>query len=245
MVDNKPMKVEQLVKCSRELLGLELSTEAQRAFGLYAEQLLAWNQDINLTAITDPQSIEMRHFLDSLSVIMAGPLLPGQRVIDVGTGAGFPGLPLRLIYPQIELTLLEATAKKTRFLDHMTTLLGLNNVRILTARAEEAGQIDAHREKFDVVLARAVAQMPVLSEYLLPLCKVGGRCVALKGETAAAEVQRAENALRILGGRLEKIIPVELPQVAETHYLVIIQKTAATPPLYPRRAGMPTKRPLP
>jgi 16S rRNA (guanine527-N7)-methyltransferase len=238
------MKVEQLVKCTRELLGLELNSEAQRAFGLYADQLLAWNEDINLTAITDPQAIEMRHFLDSLSVILAGPISPGQRMIDVGTGAGFPGLPLRILHPQIELTLLEATAKKTKFLGHITSLLGLNNVRILTARAEEAGQMEAHREKFDLVVARAVAQMPVLSEYLLPLCKVGGRCVALKGESAAAEVQRAENALRILGGRLEKIIPVELPQVAETHYLVIIQKTAATPPHYPRRPGMPAKRPI-
>jgi 16S rRNA (guanine527-N7)-methyltransferase len=238
------MKVDHLAKCSRELFGLELSPEAQRAFGLYADQLLTWNQDINLTAITDPESIEMRHFLDSLSVVLAGLVLSGQRVIDVGTGAGFPGLPLRLVYPAIDLTLMEATTKKTKFLEHIAALLNLNNVHILNARAEEAGQEVAHREKFDVVLARAVAQLPVLGEYMLPLCKVGGRCIALKGETAAAETQRAENALRILGGQLEKIIPVELPKVVETHYLVVIQKTAATPPQYPRRAGIPAKRPL-
>lgn len=238
------MKVDYLVKHSRDLLGVDLSPEIQRAFGLYADQLLDWNEKHNLTAITAPEAIEMRHFLDSLSVLLAVPLPPGQRVIDVGTGAGFPGLPLRLVSPQIELTLLEATAKKTRFLEHVVTLLGLNNVHIVNARAEDAGQAAANREKYDLVLARAVAQMPVLGEYLLPLCKIGGRCVALKGESAAAEVQQAENALRILGGRLEKIIPVELPQVVETHYLVVIQKIAATPPLYPRRAGMPTKRPL-
>jgi len=238
------MKVDQLVQCSRELLGLELSPETQRAFSLYADHLLAWNTKVNLTAITDPEAIEMRHFLDSLSVIRAIPMQRNQRVIDVGTGAGFPGLPLRLVYPYIELTLLEATAKKTSFLEHIVHLLKLNNVHVINARAEEAGQAATSREQHDLVLARAVAQMPVLAEYLLPLCKVGGRCVALKGENAAAEVQQAENALRMLGGHVEKVIRVELPQVTETHHLVVIEKIAATPPKYPRRAGLPAKRPL-
>ncbi len=238
------MKVDQLVRGSRDLLKLELNAEVQRAFGLYADHLVAWNKQVNLTAITDPEAIEMRHFLDSLSVTRAVTLTPGLRVIDVGTGAGFPGLPLRLVYPFVELTLLEATTKKTVFLQHIVNLLGLNNVQIVDARAEEAGQNPAHRERFDCVLARAVANMQVLAEYMLPLCRVGGRCVALKGESAAAEVQQAEQALRILGGRLEKIIQVELPQVTETHYLVVIEKIAATPPQYPRRPGQPTKRPL-
>lgn len=238
------MDITQLVRCSRELLRLELSSETRRAFSIYANELLAWNEDINLTAITDPESIEMRHFLDSLSVMLAVPITPGQRVIDVGTGAGFPGLPLRLVFPYIDLTLLEATAKKTAFLDHIVKRLKLNNVRIINTRAEDAGQDTATREQYDLVLARAVAQMPVLVEYLLPLCRIGGRCVALKGENAQVELQQAENALRILGGHLEKIIPVELPQVAETHHLAVIEKVAATPPHYPRRPGMPSKRPL-
>jgi 16S rRNA (guanine527-N7)-methyltransferase len=238
------MKVDRLVACSRELLGLELGPEIQRAFSTYATELLAWNQKINLTAITAPEDIEMRHFLDSLSVLQAVPFVSGQRVIDVGTGAGFPGLPVRLVQPQIELTLLEATTKKTAFLEHITLRLNLNNVRVLNARAEDAGQDPVDREQFDTVLARAVAQMPVLGEYMLPLCKVGGRCVALKGENAMAEAQQAENALRILGGHLEKVIPVELPQVAETHYLVVIEKAAATPLKYPRRSGIPVNRPL-
>jgi 16S rRNA (guanine527-N7)-methyltransferase len=238
------MKLNQLVACSRDLLGLELSPDAQHAFSVYADELLEWNQNVNLTAITAPEAIEMRHFLDSLSVLLGVAFPPGARVMDVGTGAGFPGLPLRLISPKIELTLLEATAKKTHFLEHIVTQLKLNNVQILNARAEEAGHHPHRREQSDIVLARAVAQMPTLSEYLLPFCKIGGRCVALKGETASAEVQQAETALRILGGHVEKLIPVELPQVAETHYLVVIEKIAATPPQYPRRPGIPAKRPL-
>jgi 16S rRNA (guanine527-N7)-methyltransferase len=238
------VKVDQLVRYSRELLGLDLSPEVQYLFSVYADELLKWNEKFNLTAITAPEAIEMRHFLDSLSVLLAVSLGAGQRVIDIGTGAGFPGLPLRFVCPYIELTLLEATAKKVTFLEHIISRLKLNNVRVLNARAEDAGQDRTVREQYDIVLARAVAQMPVLGEYMLPLCRVGGRCIALKGENAVAEVQQAENSLKLLGGHLEKVIPVELPQVAETHYLVVIQKIAATPPLYPRRAGMPTKRPL-
>ena len=238
------MEVKRLVRFSRELLGIELNPEMQRAFSLYADHLLEWNASINLTAITDPEAIETRHFLDSLSVARAVNFTPGQRVIDVGSGAGFPGLPLRLAYPHIHLTLLESTAKKTAFLEHIVTTLKLDKVTILTTRAEDAGQAEDTREKYDVVLARAVANLPVLGEYLLPLCRVGGFCVALKGEHAAAEVQQAEHALRILGGHVKKVVPVELPHVAETHHLVVIEKIAATPPKYPRRAGIPSKRPL-
>lgn len=234
-----------LPQAARDLLGLELSAEQQLAFEKYSEELVIWNKSrANLTAITDPLAIEIRHFLDSLSVLRALPTGAGLRVIDVGTGAGFPGLPLRLVVPGLQLSLLEATGKKVAFLEHIVKVLNLSGVRFVNARAEEAGQDPAHREKYDVVLARAVAHMPILAEYLLPLCRIGGRCVAMKGESAAAEVAEAEHALRLLGGRLLTLTPVELPGVAETHYLIIIEKTAGTPAQYPRKPGFPAKKPL-
>ncbi len=167
-----------------------------------------------------------------------------MRVVDVGAGAGFPGLPLKIVRPQIQLTLLEATGKKTAFLEHVAAELKLSGTNVVNLRAEEAGQNSAHREQYDVVLARAVAHMPILAEYLLPLCKVGGRCIAMKGESAAAEIALAENALRLLGGRFVENIPIQLPHVAETHHLVVIEKIAPTPHHYPRKPGVPSKKPL-
>jgi 16S rRNA (guanine527-N7)-methyltransferase len=239
------MALGSLNQAARELFSIELSAEQQRAFERYSEELVTWNKTrANLTAITDPEAIDTRHFLDSLSVMRVARLQTGMKVIDVGTGAGFPGLPLKLACPGIQLTLLEATGKKITFLEHVVQDLRLRDVRLVNARAEEAGQDAAHRESYDLVLARSVAHMPILAEYMLPLCKVGGKCIAMKGESAASEMTAAENALRLLGGRLSQLVAVELPGVAETHHLAVIQKTAATPPYYPRRPGHPSKKPL-
>ncbi|GAB4575925.1 MAG: 16S rRNA (guanine(527)-N(7))-methyltransferase RsmG [Anaerolineae bacterium] len=238
------INLHRLTQHARALFGVELSAEQQRAFRLMAAELLDWNQRVNLTAITDPDEVEIRHFLDSISVLRAVTLQPSMRVIDVGTGAGFPGLPLRIVCPKIHLTLLESTGKKTEYLQHVVNLLELTNVQVVTARAEEAGQDPAHREQYDVALARAVARLPVLVEYLLPLLKVGGKMIALKGESAAQEVSAAREALRLLGGEMQRLIPVELPEVADTHYLVVIQKVAASPAKYPRRPGIPARKPL-
>jgi 16S rRNA (guanine527-N7)-methyltransferase len=239
------MALVSLQQAARDLFNIELSAEQQRSFERYSEALVAWNKSrANLTAITEPGAIETRHFLDSLSVLRVARLQAGTKVIDVGTGAGFPGLPLKLVCPGIQLTLLEATGKKITFLEHVVQELRLRDVQLLNARAEEAGQDPVHREAYDVVLARSVAHMPILAEYMLPLCKVGGKCIAMKGESAASEMAAAENALRLLGGRLSQLVTVELPGVAETHHLAIIQKSAATPPYYPRRPGHPSKKPL-
>ena len=198
----------------------------------------------------------MKHFLDSLSLLKAlrpaggeaanpaGDGGPRLRLMDVGTGAGFPGLPLKIVWPQLQLTLLEATGKKVKFCEHMVDKLKLSGVKVIKARAEEAGQDPAHREQYDWAVARAVAEMPALAEYLLPLVKRGGRALAQKGEGAPAETHAAAGAIKRLGGELEVLIPVELPGIVETRYLVVLKKIAATPPSLPRRPGVPAKFPL-
>jgi 16S rRNA (guanine527-N7)-methyltransferase len=236
--------MDRLIQTARDMLGLTLNAAQMAAFRCYADELRAWNEQVNLTAIIDPEEIEMRHFLDSLTCLAALKPGPGLRVIDVGTGAGFPGLPLKIIYPALDLTLVEATGKKIAFLRHIVARLSLDSVTLVNERAETVGQMPEHRERYDWAVARAVAGMPVLAEYLLPLCAMGGHALAQKGESAHAEAAEAEHAIHLLGGRLAQIIPVELPTVAETHYLIDILKVAATPPHYPRRPGMPGKRPL-
>jgi 16S rRNA (guanine527-N7)-methyltransferase len=233
-----------LRQSSQELLSLNLSSAQLQAFLRYSQELVEWNQRFNLTAITDQEGIEVRHFLDSLTCTIAMGSCMGQRVIDIGTGAGFPGIPLKIVCPQLELTLIEATRKKVEFCEWIVENLGLENVRVIHARAEEIGQEPSHRESYDWALARAVAPLPVLVEYMLPVLKVGGRALAQKGETAHAEVHDAEKALTVLGGRVDRVIPVELPGVVENRFLILIDKLAASPPQYPRRAGVPSKRPL-
>ena len=164
--------------------------------------------------------------------------------MDVGTGAGFPGLPLRIACPALRVTLIEATGKKAEFCRHVVERLGLEGVEVVHGRAEDVGQDPEHRQRYDVAVARAVAAMPVLAEYLLPLVRLGGQAIAQKGESGPAEAHGAEAAIRLLGGRLRQVTPVELPGVAEARYLVMVEKVAATPPIYPRRAGLPGRRPL-
>jgi 16S rRNA (guanine527-N7)-methyltransferase len=238
--------MEPLVLGAREL-GLILTDRHLMAFETCFEALVAWNERFNLTAITDWKGVLIRHFLDSLSCLKAIPpseLAAGARVIDVGTGAGYPGIPLKIVCPAMRLTLLEATHKKVTFLEHLIAELGLNGVTAIHGRSEQVGQDPAHRERHDWALARAVARMPTLAEYLLPLVKVGGAMLAQKGEDALVEVREAENAIATLGGEVRQLVPVELRGLAETRYLVVVDKIAPTPEKYPRRSGVPNKRPL-
>ena len=228
-----------------DLLGLTLNPAQREAFQQYSDALREWNERVNLTAITDPQAIEVRHFVDSLACLLVmKPPLSGLRIIDVGSGAGFPGIPLKILYPSMRLTLVESVGKKANFCRHMVETLKLEAVEVLTARAEEAGQMPAHREKYDWAVARAVANLPVLVEYLLPLVHMDGTMLAQKGQSGPAEAHKAEKAIKILGGRLRQLIPVTLPGIAEDRYLVIVDKVAATPSEYPRHPGEPAKKPL-
>ena len=236
--------MEKLVLHAQELFHVHLTGRQVMALITYERELLDWNQKFNLTAIRDTESIRTKHFLDSFSCVLAWGANPPHRLIDVGTGAGFPGLPLKILYPGMKLTLVESVGKKAMFCEHMVRMLGLENVEVIKGRAEEIGQLPAHREKYDWAVARAVANMNVLGEYLLPLVKVGGTMIAQKSESGPAEAQSAEKAMKLLGGKLKQVVPVNLPGVADDRYLVLVDKSAATPPRYPRKAGMPAKQPL-
>ncbi|MFP4324141.1 MAG: 16S rRNA (guanine(527)-N(7))-methyltransferase RsmG, partial [Anaerolineales bacterium] len=225
-------------------LGVHVAPEAVAGLARYQALLLDWNQQMNLTAITDPAAIAVRHFLDSLSVLTL-PNLPAQaRLIDLGTGAGLPGIPLAIMRPAWRVHLVDATGKKITFLRTVINALGLQNASAEQARAETLGQAGDYRATYDLVTARAVAHLPVLAEYMLPLCAEDGLCIALKGDTAHTEKDDAAQALRILGGEIERIARVDLPGVEMPHYLVCIRKVAPTPAMYPRRDGVPRKNPL-
>jgi len=231
-------------QAAQSLLGLKLTAGQLKAFDWYASELVVWNQRFNLTAIKDLPGIEVKHFLDSLTCLLAMRPGPAGRVVDVGTGAGFPGIPLKIVCPQIQLTLVESIGKKAEFCRHVVRSLELKGVEVIHDRVERVGHQPKHRQGYDWVLARAVAAMSVLVEYMLPLLRLGGRAILMKGEKAPAETHAAEGALRILGGRVDQLISIELPTVVETRHLVVVEKVAATPSKYPRRSGIPAKRPL-
>jgi len=228
--------------CANQVLGLDLTQQQVRAFQIYSATLLEWNQKVNLTAITDPEKIETKHFLDSLSTIPILREFSAKELIDIGTGAGFPGIPIKIMLPEVVVTLVEAIGKKVVFCHEVIARLDLHGIRVIQGRAEELGQNPSFRERFDVGIARAVAPLDILTEYLLPLVHLGGRMLAQKGHTGPEEVQKAEHAIRILGGRINRLVPVTLPGICEERYIIIVDKISATPQKFPRRVGIPTKR---
>lgn len=236
--------MEHIKQYAQVLFGLSLTDEQIGLFQRYVDELIAWNSHTNLTAIIEPQAILIRHFLDSLSLASFLPSDVPCHVIDVGTGAGFPGMVLAILSPNLKVTLLEATGKKIKFLAHVIDQLGLQNAYTLNARAEEAGHISHHRARYDVVLARAVARLPALLEYMLPLAKIGGMCIAMKGASASDELDDSQTALATLGGKFQRMATIRLPTVDEAHHLIFVEKIAKTPPDYPRKPGIPTRKPL-
>jgi 16S rRNA (guanine527-N7)-methyltransferase len=223
--------------------GIELSPAQREAFQLYLRELAAWNARFNLTAITEPEQVIVKHFLDSLSIAPIIQPLPAATLIDIGSGAGFPGVPLKIAMPSLRVTLLDSTGKKVQFLKYLITELKLGEAVALHARAEELAHDPAYREKYDVAVARAVAELSTLLEYALPFVRVGGLFVAQKGVDVAEELDHAGAALSQLGGRLRERVPVQLPGL-EPRYLIVVEKTGHTPAQYPRGAGAPRKKPI-
>jgi len=237
------MNIDELVGEAPKL-GVVLAAQQQNQFEEYLRLLIYWNEQINLTAVRDPQSMVERHFYDSLTCTAVTGNLNGRKLIDVGTGAGFPGLPLKIAFPQLELTLVESITKKTDFLRIVVNKLGLSQVQILADRAETIAHLPEHRAQYDWAVARAVSELRVLAEYLLPFCRLGGCMLAQKGENAAAETAVATTAIHQLGGNEAVLHPIPLPGKPANHYLVVVEKVNDTPDKYPRRAGIAAKRPL-
>lgn len=237
--------MEKLINGAKKL-GMPLNKDQIEQFNLYYRELLDWNSRVNLTAITGYEEVQVKHFLDSLSVTLAcQPPMDSVdfRLIDVGTGAGIPGVPLKIMLPGIRLTLLDATAKKAAFLNHLKSRLGLD-IEIVVGRAEEIAHDTRYREQFDIVLSRAVASLPALVELALPFCKVGGSFIAQKKGNIDREIDMAIRAINILGGTLREVKRIELEELSDERILIIIDKVSTTSELYPRRPGMPLKRPL-
>lgn len=236
----------QWLNLGAQRLGFVLTPRQVEQFCSYRQELLAWNRRVNLTAITEPADIEQLHFLDSLTVALALPerVRAGGRICDMGSGAGFPGVPLKVLFPAIRLTLIESRAKRTEFLGALVAELGLEGVDVLTGRSEDLAHDATLREGFDVVVSRGVAPLRVLLELTLPFCRLRGRAVLQKKGDILQELLQTARALNEMGGRLLNLEPVPSEVLGGQRVLVVVQKVAPTPARYPRRAGIPAKRPL-
>ncbi len=238
--------LETLIRGAQQL-GISLITQQTGQFQTYYEQLVAWNEKVNLTSITDYEEVQTKHFLDSLTIV---PVLSKEpwagskfSLIDIGTGAGFPGIPLKIVLPGTRIVLLESVGKKTAFLTYVVDRLGLSDAEIVKGRAEEVAHRTDYREKFEVAVGRALGKLATLAELTLPFCREGGLVIAPKKGDIGAELDRAERAMQQLGGRLKGVLETHIEGLQD-HRLVVMEKVTVTPPKYPRRPGMPAKRPL-
>lgn len=230
----------------KDLAALEvwLTQEQLGQFLIYYEMLVEWNQKMNLTAITDYNEVMKKHFIDSISLVKAYDVTSNVKVIDVGTGAGFPGLALKIAFPDLQVTLLDSLNKRIQFLDAVIGRLKLENVETIHGRAEDFAKPDQLREKYDLCVSRAVANLSTLSEYCLPFVKVGGRFISYKSEKIAEEMEAAGKAVSILGGRVSKQVEFQLPDSDIYRNLFVIDKIGETPKKFPRKAGLPSKEPI-
>lgn len=225
-----------------EELGIKLSKEQAEKFFNYMNLLLEWNEKINLTAITEEKEVIVKHFVDSLTIAKYIP--EGASLVDVGTGAGFPGIPLKIIREDLKITLLDSLQKRINFLDVVIKELNLENIDTIHARVEEFGKNSKYRESFEVATSRAVANLSTLTEYLLPLVKVGGIAICMKGSSVEEELETSKKAINVLGGKVSNVFEFDLPKTDIKRNLVIVDKINKTPSKYPRKPGMPSKEPI-
>lgn len=220
----------------------ELTELQQEQFEKYKDLLLVWNEKINLTAITEEDDIILKHFIDSMTILKH--IDENNSIVDVGTGAGFPGIPVKIANPSINVTLVDSLNKRLIFLEEVIKNLNLEKIKTVHSRAEEFGQNKIYREKFDIATSRAVANLSVLVEYLLPLVKVGGKCICMKGSDIQEELQNSKDAIKTLGGQIEKVEEFTLPESDIKRNIIVIKKIKQTPNKYPRKPGVPSKNPL-
>ncbi len=225
-----------------EKIDIKFTEEQLNQFYEYMNLLLEWNEKINLTAITDPNEVILKHFIDSLTINKY--IKENSTLADVGTGAGFPGIPLKILRPDLKITLVDSLNKRINFLNEVINKLNLVNIETVHSRIEDFGKDKKYRESFDFVTARAVANLAVLSEYLLPIAKVGGQCVCMKGSSVEEELSNGKNAIKVLGGKIKNIDEFVLPDSDMSRNVIIIDKIKNTPNKYPRKAGIPVKEPL-
>ena len=237
------MSVIEILKTNAEAYGIEISDDLGEKLEIYARLLKEWNDKINLTAITDDEGIAIKHFLDCLLVSKAAQFKSGDKVIDVGTGAGFPGLVIAAAFPDVQVTLLDSTGKKLKAVENIREVMGVQNAEVVHMRAEDAGKKPEFREKYDFATARAVAELRVLLEYTLPFVKVGGKFLSLKGASAVDEIDGAKASLKTLGGKIEGINEFILPG-GDKRAIIKVKKISQTSAKYPRPSAQIAKKPL-
>lgn len=224
--------------------GIKLSDHQLDQFETYYEMLVEKNKVMNLTAITEKNEVIDKHFADSLALIKSGVSLTGQKILDLGTGAGFPGIPLKIAFPELEIVLLDSLNKRIKFLNEVIEALGLEKITAIHGRAEDFAKQKEYREQFDYVVSRAVANLTVLSEYCLPYVKVGGCFIPYKSGEIDEELNNSKKAVQILGGKIEEVVKFQLPDTDIGRSFVKIKKNKNTAKKYPRKAGLPAKEPL-
>lgn len=238
------MNNKELLKKGLSDFNIDVDDKMVDDFSKYRDILIEWNQKMNLTGIEDEKEVFIKHFLDSVSATTKGYISKDASIIDVGTGAGFPGIPLKICYKELKVTLLDSLNKRINFLQEVCNSIGLDNVEFIHGRAEDFGKSEDYREQFDIATARAVAGLPVLMELCVPFVKVGGYFICLKGPNANLELEESKKAMEVLGVEFVEKIDIELPEVDLEHNILVFKKVTNTPEKYPRKAGKPSKSPI-